>query len=135
MHGIKVLVAKSYIDNLSEEAAKGMAEKARQGLWPSAAPFGYANVIDPGGRKVVVVDPEVGPLVTLLYEWFASGHYTLKSITRKARLAGIKGRRNRNPIAGATIAHTLRNPFYASRADQERALHLLSLQRLSREMS
>ncbi|MDE8653883.1 recombinase family protein [Novosphingobium sp. H3SJ31-1] len=123
MHGIKVLMAKSYIDNLSEEATKGMAEKARQGLWPSIAPFGYANVIDPSGRKVVVVDPEIGPLVTLLYDWFASGRYTLTSITRKARLAGIKGRRSRNPIASATIYRILRNRFYAGVIEWGEAIH------------
>jgi site-specific DNA recombinase len=32
MHGIKVLMAKNYIDNLSEETRKGMREKARQGI-------------------------------------------------------------------------------------------------------
>ena len=32
MHGIKVLMAKNYIDNLSEEARKGMMEKAEQGI-------------------------------------------------------------------------------------------------------
>jgi DNA invertase Pin-like site-specific DNA recombinase len=31
MHGIKVLMAKNYIDNLGEEVRKGMIEKARQG--------------------------------------------------------------------------------------------------------
>src|SRR6478609_4363173 len=41
MHGIKVLMAKNYIDNLSEEARKGMQEKAEQGIWPSFAPLGY----------------------------------------------------------------------------------------------
>ena len=30
MHGIKVLMAKNYIDNLGEEVRKGMIEKARQ---------------------------------------------------------------------------------------------------------
>ena len=44
MHGIKVLMAKNYIDNLSEETRKGMTEKAEQGIWPSYAPFGYRNV-------------------------------------------------------------------------------------------
>jgi DNA invertase Pin-like site-specific DNA recombinase len=44
MHGIKVLMAKNYIDNLSEETRKGMLEKARQGIWPSFAPLGYINV-------------------------------------------------------------------------------------------
>jgi hypothetical protein len=28
MHGVKVLMAKNYIDNLSEETRKGMTEKA-----------------------------------------------------------------------------------------------------------
>jgi len=31
IHGIKVLMAKNYIDNLSEEVKKGMREKAEQG--------------------------------------------------------------------------------------------------------
>src|SRR5580700_9304412 len=44
MHGVKVLMAKNYIDSLSEEARKGMQEKAEQGLWPSNAPLGYRNV-------------------------------------------------------------------------------------------
>jgi site-specific DNA recombinase len=43
-HGIKVLMAKNYIDNLSEEARKGQQEKAEQGIWPTKAPLGYLNV-------------------------------------------------------------------------------------------
>ena len=37
MHGIKVLMAKNYVDNLSEEVKKGLREKAEQGHWPSGA--------------------------------------------------------------------------------------------------
>jgi DNA invertase Pin-like site-specific DNA recombinase len=43
IHGIKVLMAKNFIDNLSEETRKGMVEKASQGIWPSYAPIGYLN--------------------------------------------------------------------------------------------
>src|SRR5258708_36326810 len=43
MHGIKVLMAKNYIDNLGEEVRKGMIEKARQGHWPTGAAVGYVN--------------------------------------------------------------------------------------------
>jgi DNA invertase Pin-like site-specific DNA recombinase len=43
MHGIKVLMARNYIDNLGEEVRKGMIEKARQGHWPTVAPVGYQN--------------------------------------------------------------------------------------------
>lgn len=43
IHGIKVLMAKNYIDNLSEEVKKGHLEKAQQGQLPSLAPIGYRN--------------------------------------------------------------------------------------------
>jgi DNA invertase Pin-like site-specific DNA recombinase len=43
IHGIRVLMAKNYIDNLSEEVRKGHAEKAEQGEYPSHAPIGYRN--------------------------------------------------------------------------------------------
>ena len=36
IHGIKVLMAKNYIDNLSEETKEGMAEKAAGGGFPTA---------------------------------------------------------------------------------------------------
>src|SRR5712672_3580515 len=52
MHGIKVLMAKNYIDNLSEEARKGMQEKAEQGIWPTKSPLGYRNVTGPNGKKI-----------------------------------------------------------------------------------
>ena len=48
MHGMNVLMAKNYIDNLSEEVKKGLRTKAAQGLWPSFAPPGYVNTIGDG---------------------------------------------------------------------------------------
>ena len=41
LHGIKVLMAKNYVDSLGEEVRKRMLEKTRQGHWPSFAPIGY----------------------------------------------------------------------------------------------
>lgn len=38
MHGFKLLLAKQYIDNLSEEVIKGQNEKAAEGIYPSKAP-------------------------------------------------------------------------------------------------
>ena len=67
MHGIKVLMAKNYIDNLSEEARKGMQEKAEQGIWPTKSPLGYRNVAGPDGKKIIAIDPEVAPIVSKLF--------------------------------------------------------------------
>jgi DNA invertase Pin-like site-specific DNA recombinase len=39
MHGIKVLMAKNYVDNLSEEIRKGFQEKAEQGEYPVNHPM------------------------------------------------------------------------------------------------
>src|SRR3984893_13008507 len=78
MHGIKVLMAKNYIDNLSEEARKGMQEKAEQGIWPTKTPLGYRNIIGPDGKKIITPDPALSPIVTRLFEWYASGDISLK---------------------------------------------------------
>ena len=59
MHGIKVLMAKNYIDNLSEEARKGMQEKAEQGIWPTKAPLGYRNITGLDGKKIIVMSASV----------------------------------------------------------------------------
>jgi len=55
LHGIKVLMAKNYIENLGEEAHKGMLEKALKGGWPGKAPFGYKNNIE---NHTIEVEPE-----------------------------------------------------------------------------
>lgn len=40
IHGIEVLMAKQYVDNLSEEVTKGLRGKAEQGHWPGVAHVG-----------------------------------------------------------------------------------------------
>src|SRR3954453_1245525 len=90
MHGIKVLMAKNYIDNLSEEARKGMQEKAEQGIWPTKCPLGYRNVTGPDGKKVIATDQAIAPLVAKLFEWYARGDISLKEAARKAHVAGLR---------------------------------------------
>ena len=97
MHGIKVLMAKNYIDNLSEEARKGQQEKAEQGIWPTKTPLGYLNVTGPDGRKVIAADPDVAPIVAKLFEWYATGEFALKGVAKKARAAGLAYKKSGAP--------------------------------------
>lgn len=83
MHGIKVLMAKNYIDNLSEEVRKGMLEKAEQGIWPTVAPTRYKNVVGPNGKRVIEVDSDSGRAVTRLFEWYSTGMYSLKQAAKR----------------------------------------------------
>ncbi|MEC3861874.1 recombinase family protein [Mesobacterium sp. TK19101] len=112
MHGIKVLMAKNYIDNLSEEARKGMQEKAEQGIWPTKTPLGYLNVTGPDGRKVIAVDQEVAPMITKLFEWYATGEYALKEVAKKARAAGLVYKKSGAPVPTSTVHSILRNRLY-----------------------
>src|SRR5918995_1206550 len=94
MHGIKVLMAKNYIDNLSEETRKGMTEKAAQGFWPSNAPLGYRNVARGDGRKIIVPDEETAPVIRKMFEWYAWGDMSTQEVTKRARAAGLVFRKS-----------------------------------------
>ena len=78
MHGIKVLMAKNYVDNLSEEVKKGLREKADQGHWPTVAPVGYVNNRE---TRRIEVDPVRGPLVAHVFELYDIGECSLKALT------------------------------------------------------
>jgi len=106
MHGIKVLMAKNYIDNLQEEVKKGLRTKAALGLYPSFAPLGYVNALGSDGKRIIVPDPVLGTLITNLFTWFASGEYSLKSLAKKAYEEGFRFRKSRNKIPVTTL-HTI----------------------------
>ena len=112
MHGIRVLMAKNYIDNLSEEATKGMREKARQGIWPSRAPIGYRNVQRDDGKKVIEPDPDRAPLITKVFEWAATGEDSLSGLAKRARQAGLTMKKSGKPLQRATLHRVLHNPLY-----------------------
>jgi site-specific DNA recombinase len=113
MHGIKVLMAKNYIDNLSEEARKGMQEKAEQGIWPTVAPLGYRNLTGPDGKKIIEPDPETAPLIGRLFEWYAAGTLSLREAARKLRAAGLVHRKSGASVPVSTVHAILRNRLYA----------------------
>jgi len=112
MHGIKVLMAKNYIDNLSEEARKGMQEKAEQGIWPTKTPLGYRNVVGPDGKKIIATDPAIAPLIAKLFEWYARGDISLKEAARKTHAAGLVYPRSGAKVPVSTIHTILRNRLY-----------------------
>ena len=112
MHGIKVLMAKNYIDNLSEEARKGQQEKAEQGIWPTKTPLGYKNITGADGRKTIAVDEEVAPFVVRVFELYATGQYALRDLAKRMRTDGFVYPRSGNPIPASTLQTILRNRLY-----------------------
>jgi site-specific DNA recombinase len=109
LHGIKVLMAKNYIDNLSEEVRKGMLEKASQGHWPSFAPVGYLNNLQ---TRRIEVDPVRAPIIAKVFEWYAAGDASLKEVTRRAAAAGLINQFSGRPLTKAKVHQILHNPLY-----------------------
>lgn len=117
MHGIKVLMAKNYIDNLSEETKKGMLEKAEQAIYPSFAPLGYRNVMGPNGKRIIEPDPDVAPIIIQIFQWYATGQCSIAEITQRVRQAGLVSRGARKPISKSNINNVLRKRIYTGDFD------------------
>jgi site-specific DNA recombinase len=112
MHGIRVLMAKQFIDNLKEETTKGMREKAQQGLYPSRAPYGYRNADGPHGKRVIVPDPDVAPVVRQLFELYATGRFSVKELASHARTVGLRAPLARGWLDKTTIHRILTSKVY-----------------------
>jgi site-specific DNA recombinase len=114
IHGIKLLMAKNYIDNLSEETRKGMLQKASEGYYPSFAPIGYFNVEkNINGRKVkeISIDKSRSYMIAKIFELYATGNYSLEQVTEYAKKEGLRSRRNYK-IYKSTIYKILKDPIY-----------------------
>ena len=83
MHLIKVGMAKQYIDNLSEEVKKGIAQKCKEGYYPAKAPIGYKNFTLPSKKKIIVIDEDVAPYIQKAFTFYLTGLYSFKSLAQK----------------------------------------------------
>jgi site-specific DNA recombinase len=103
MHGIQVVMARNYIENLKEEVRKGMREKAEQGIYPSRPPIGYQNN---KLERTIEVDPRKAPLARRMFELYASGRHSLASLRKTVSDEfGIN-------LGKGYIDRVLKNPFY-----------------------
>ena len=106
MHDIRLAMARNYSENLREEVKKGMSEKASQGTYPGRAPFGYRNN---RGARTIEIHPEKSPIAVHVFELYASGRYSLLSLSKELR--HIRG----TFISKANLHKMLNNPFYIGR--------------------
>ena len=77
IHGIHVVLARNYIENLKEEVKKGMREKAEQGIYPSRPPLGYRNN---KLERTIEVDRAKAPVARRMFELYASGQCSLDRV-------------------------------------------------------
>ena len=111
--GIRILFAKNYIDNLSEEVKKGQKEKIAQGWLPTKPPVGYKTVGEKG-HKIHLVDEGVAPLIRKMFELYATGDYSIKKLAKTMHEEGLRSPMG-NRLANSRIHSLLRDPFYTGK--------------------
>jgi site-specific DNA recombinase len=118
IHGIKVLMAKNYVDNLGEEAKKGMLQKADSGTYPSGnVPLGY-KAGEKNGKRTPVIDKKNRDLAFKIFEYYSTGLYSIEGLLSKLNSEGLinpdtfpKSSKLKT-ITKSTIQRIVRNPFY-----------------------
>ncbi len=110
LHGIRVLMAKNYVDNLSEEVKKGTREKASRGLYPGGyVPLGYFH---DKNTKQISIDPLRAPIIREMYELYADRKLSLRALVKWTRTKGLTMPRSGNTLTLAQVERMLKNPFY-----------------------
>ncbi len=104
---IKAILAKNYIDNLSDEVKKGQRGMLEEGKWPGGStPTGYKKV-----NKVLIPDEATVPFVQRTFQLYASGKYSLKTLKNKLDDEGFKSYSGK-PLTKSNYHRILNNPIY-----------------------
>lgn len=111
--GIRILFAKNYIDNLSEEVKKGQKAKIEEGWLPTKPPVGY-KTIGEKGHKIHVIDEAVAPFIKEMFNLYATGNYSLKKLSDELCSNGLRSMTGKR--VGKSIMHRLlTDPFYCGK--------------------
>ena len=110
MIGIRVLMAKQYVDNLAEESAKGLNERIEQGyaLYP---PLGYMYGNDGTHKHAIIKDPERAEYAVRAFNLFVYENLSASSINNILYEEGLRNP-NGNKYADSTIQRMFKNPMY-----------------------
>ena len=100
--------SKYFVDNLRENVKRGLRQKIRNGVWPGWAPVGYIN--NPKTRGIDV-DSEKAPKVRKMFEMYATGAYTLRSLANWCKEKSLRGNLGKK-IALSNVQSILQNIFY-----------------------
>ena len=110
MIGMRVLMAKQYIENLAEESKKGLDERIEQGyaLYPA---LGYKYGDDGTHKHAIIIDPERAPYAKRIFEMFVYDNYSASTINNILYDEGLRNP-DGNKYAVSTIQRMLRNVMY-----------------------
>lgn len=108
IHGIKVLQARQYIQNLGEEVKKGLTQKAKEGYVTGKPPYGYKKI----DKKQSVIDEEKSSFVLRAFELYSKGNLSLSKLACQLYKEGYIFKDNCPKAYKSQLENILKNPFY-----------------------
>ena len=108
MMSVELGMANEYVRQLSENTARGLRQKARNGDFPSLAPFGYIN--NPLIKKIAIHHKNA-KLVKKIFELYATGNVRLEDLAKILEKSDVKSKNN-NRVHVSRVSHILTNPIY-----------------------
>lgn len=110
-----VLMANAQVNNMIDKVKASQTKNWSLGKCQGYAPLGYLNAKDENYRSTVILDETRAPIITKLFEEYATGNHTIDSIWKLSMTLGLytkmKSRRG-NFVSKNTIYDILTNPFY-----------------------
>lgn len=108
---IHVMLAQSYVLQLSENVKRSFNYKKENGEWFGSAPLGYLNYKNSQNDSDIKPDELRAPLVTKLFEKYAEGCISLLQLAEYAYMIGLRSKKG-NKVSKANIVRIIDNRFY-----------------------
>lgn len=121
MHAIRVSMSNWTVNNLGEEASKGMLEKAKLGMYPTKAPLGYLNA-EKDGKRVIRIDEKRAPLIRKMFELYATGQYSTLRLAKRMREEGLRSKKG-NALTRSGIHHHLETLTYTGQFEWQGVIY------------
>lgn len=113
MENIFASISEWYSANLGEEIKKAARMKLSRGEWPHKPPIGYISVRDAEKHVKHVPDPVTVPLIQQAFELFATGSYSLATLSEEMHCRGLATRSGRM-LTRELMKNILQRQFYIS---------------------
>lgn len=108
MHGLKVLIAKNFIDNLREETQKGRKKKVEEGFFIGQVPYGYKKL----DKCTTVLHEQKSKFVKRAFELYAQGNISLKNLVQQLYNEGYIYTSSHAKISSGQLEKMLKNESY-----------------------
>ena len=120
IHGIKVLIAKNFIDNLREETQKGRKRKIEEGYFIGQVPYGYKKL----DKNITVPDEDKSKFVQRAFELYAKGDLSLKALRDRLYQEGYIYQKSSSKITTGMLEKMLKNECYTGMLKYDKKLSL-----------